>query len=161
MLAANFSAFPKLAASEAFIIPLDGTLSDASKILKITPDTINEPIEMNESLKKPPKRIQQLMEQASSSAETECAITKADLEQKQQKAEERRKQLMQQKIETIQKTTQMLSASLSKRNLKAPEDGEEAPAQSSLNLQDINAKALDDDSKQELISTTQMPLKSS
>lgn len=59
---------------------------------------------LNDTLRQPPKRLQQLMQQA---AETE-PLTLPELEDKLQKAEQRRQELMQQKIESIQKNTQML-----------------------------------------------------
>ncbi|XP_034478411.1 uncharacterized protein LOC117784711 [Drosophila innubila] len=77
-------------ASEAFTIPLD--------------DVADETDQLNDTLRQPPKRLQQLMQQA---AETEPP-TLLELEDKQQRAEQRRQELMQQKIESIQKNTQML-----------------------------------------------------
>ncbi|XP_030387603.1 uncharacterized protein LOC115634160 [Scaptodrosophila lebanonensis] len=79
-------------ASEAFTIPLD---NDDDKA--VAP-------QLNETLREPPKRIQELMRQAASTE----PLTLDELEEKQQRAEQRRQELMQQKLETIQKNTQML-----------------------------------------------------
>ncbi|KAL7737984.1 hypothetical protein ACLKA6_006344 [Drosophila palustris] len=78
-------------ASEAFTIPLDDVAHEQAD-------------QLNDTLRQPPKRLQQLMQQA---AETE-PLTLEELEDKQQRAEQRRQELMQQKIESIQKNTQML-----------------------------------------------------
>ncbi|KAH8403659.1 hypothetical protein KR215_000510 [Drosophila sulfurigaster] len=91
-------------ASEAFTIPLD--------------DTTSAPDQLNDTLRQPPKRLQQLMQQA---AEAE-PLTLLELEDRQQKAEQRRQELMQQKIETIQKNTQALMRAHSELS-----DGEEQP----------------------------------
>ncbi|KAH8348580.1 hypothetical protein KR084_008830 [Drosophila pseudotakahashii] len=80
-------------ASEAFTIPLE------------TDDSPEMPL--NETLRQPPKRIQQLMQEAASSEPP----TLEELEDKQQKAEQRRQELMQQKLEIIQKNAQMLMRS--------------------------------------------------
>ncbi|EDW77136.1 uncharacterized protein Dwil_GK22206 [Drosophila willistoni] len=77
-------------ASEAFTIPLDNELQSD--------------VPLNETLRQPPKRIQQLMEEAASVE----PLTLEELEDKQQKAEQRRQELMQQKLEIIQKNAQML-----------------------------------------------------
>ncbi|ALC41884.1 CG13578 [Drosophila busckii] len=77
-------------ASEAFVIPLD--------------EQSAAPLQLNDTLREPPKRLQQLMQQA---AETE-PLTLEEVEDKLQRAEQRRQELMQQKIENIQKTAQML-----------------------------------------------------
>ncbi|XP_034652624.1 uncharacterized protein LOC117891318 [Drosophila subobscura] len=84
---ASQKAYP---ASEAFTIPLD---SEAQPELPL-----------NETLRQPPKRIQQIMQEA---AHTEPP-TLEELHDKQQRAEQRRQELLQQKLETIQKNTQML-----------------------------------------------------
>ncbi|EDW10835.2 MAP7 domain-containing protein 1 [Drosophila mojavensis] len=76
--------------SEAFTIPLDDAASDT--------------VPLNDTLRQPPKRLQQLMQQA---AEAE-PLTLDELEDKQQRAETRRQELMHQKLEAIQKNTQML-----------------------------------------------------
>ncbi|XP_017145964.1 uncharacterized protein LOC108158242 [Drosophila miranda] len=77
-------------ASEAFTIPLD---------------TEQQPeMPLNETLRQPPKRIQQLMQEAAHSEPP----TLEELEDKQQKAEQRRQELMQQKLEAIQKNVQIL-----------------------------------------------------
>lgn len=60
--------------------------------------------QLNDTLRQPPRRLQQLMQHA---AETE-PLTLAELEEKQLRAEQRRQELLQQKIEIIQKNTQML-----------------------------------------------------
>lgn len=78
------------APSEAFTIPLDDAASDT--------------VPLNDTLRQPPKRLQQLMQQA---AEAE-PLTLDELEDKQQRAETRRQELMHQKLEAIQKNTQML-----------------------------------------------------
>ncbi|XP_022229915.1 uncharacterized protein LOC111079174 [Drosophila obscura] len=84
---ASSKAYP---ASEAFTIPLD---------------TEEQPeMPLNETLRQPPKRIQQIMQEAAHSEPP----TLEELKDKQQKAEQRRQELMQQKLETIQKNTQML-----------------------------------------------------
>ncbi|XP_037714849.1 uncharacterized protein LOC119550315 [Drosophila subpulchrella] len=80
-------------ASEAFTIPLE---SDD-----------NTELPLNETLRQPPKRIQQMMQEAASSEPP----TLEELEDKQLKAEQRRLELMQQKLEIIQKNTQMLMRS--------------------------------------------------
>ncbi|KAH8384817.1 hypothetical protein KR093_009016, partial [Drosophila rubida] len=77
-------------ASEAFTIPLDDTSTEADQL--------------NDTLRQPPKRLQQIMQQAADSE----PLTLLELEDKQQRAEQRRQELMQQKIETIQKNTQTL-----------------------------------------------------
>ncbi|KAH8405157.1 hypothetical protein KR222_006587, partial [Zaprionus bogoriensis] len=77
-------------ASQAFTIPLDDVASPTDQL--------------NDTLRQPPRRLQQLMQHA---AETE-PLTLDELEEKQQRAEQRRQELMQQKLETIQKNTQML-----------------------------------------------------
>ncbi|EDW00636.1 uncharacterized protein LOC6559628 [Drosophila grimshawi] len=82
---------PEYPASEAFTIPLDDDVASSTD-------------QLNDTLRQPPKRLQQLMQQA---AETE-PITFEELEDKQQRAEQRRQELLQQKVETIQKNTQML-----------------------------------------------------
>ncbi|TDG42542.1 hypothetical protein AWZ03_011036 [Drosophila navojoa] len=76
--------------SEAFTIPLD--------------EAASETVPLNDTLRQPPKRLQQLMQQA---AEAE-PLTLDELDAKQQRAEARRQELMQQKLETIQKNTQIL-----------------------------------------------------
>lgn len=60
--------------------------------------------QLNDTLRQPPRRLQQLMQHA---AETE-PLTLEEIEEKQLRAEQRRQELMQQKLETIQKNTQML-----------------------------------------------------
>lgn len=60
--------------------------------------------QLNDTLRQPPRRLQQLMQHA---AETE-PLTLEEIEEKQLRAEQRRQELMQQKIETIQKNTPML-----------------------------------------------------
>ncbi|XP_039482819.1 uncharacterized protein LOC120446092 [Drosophila santomea] len=77
-------------ASEAFTIPLE---SDD-----------NPEMPLNETVRQPPKRIQQLMQGAASSE----PLTLEELEEKQLKAEQRRQELMQHKLEIIQKNAQML-----------------------------------------------------
>lgn len=59
---------------------------------------------LNETVRQPPKRIQQLMQEAASSE----PLPLEELEEKQLKAEQRRQELMQQKLEIIQKNAQML-----------------------------------------------------
>ncbi|XP_064538084.1 uncharacterized protein LOC135428182 [Drosophila montana] len=78
-------------ASEAFTIPLEEENSATA-------------VPLNDTLRQPPKRLQQLMQQA---AETE-PLTLEELEEKQQRAEQRRQELMQQKLEGIQKNTEKL-----------------------------------------------------
>ncbi|XP_017061985.1 uncharacterized protein LOC108101918 [Drosophila ficusphila] len=80
-------------ASEAFTIPLD------------TEENAEMPL--NETMRQPPKRIQQMLQEAASAEPP----TLEELEDKQQKAEQRRQELMQQKLETIQKNAQMLMRS--------------------------------------------------
>ncbi|KAH8401995.1 hypothetical protein KR009_009055, partial [Drosophila setifemur] len=80
-------------ASEAFTIPLE--------------DDQNPEVPLNETLRQPPKRIQQLVQEAASIEPP----TLEELEDKQQKAEQRRQELIQQKLEIIQKNTQMLMRS--------------------------------------------------
>ncbi|XP_016991535.1 uncharacterized protein LOC108053407 [Drosophila rhopaloa] len=80
-------------ASEAFTIPLESE------------ETTEMPL--NETLRQPPKRIQQMLQEAASSEPP----TLEELEDKQQKAEQRRQELMQQKLEIIQKNAQMLMRS--------------------------------------------------
>ncbi|KAH8328838.1 hypothetical protein KR074_004101 [Drosophila pseudoananassae] len=77
-------------ASEAFTIPLE----------------VDENPEMplNETLRQPPKRIQQMLQEAAKAEPP----TLEELEDKQQKAEQRRQELMHQKLEIIQKNAQML-----------------------------------------------------
>lgn len=65
--------------------------------------------------KQPPKRIQELIEQAAENETT--TVNLQDLEEKLEKAEERRREYLQQKITTIQKTTQLLTRSGSKELL--------------------------------------------
>lgn len=69
--------------------------------------------QLNDTLRQPPRRLQQLMQHA---AETE-PLTLEEIEEKQLRAEQRRQELMQQKLETIQKNTQML--------MRAPGDHEQ------------------------------------
>ncbi|XP_016953157.1 uncharacterized protein LOC108026645 [Drosophila biarmipes] len=103
------SSKPKMAgqkeypASEAFTIPLE---SDDSTELPL-----------NETLRQPPKRIQQMMQEAASAEPP----TLEELEDKQLKAEQRRQELMQQKLEIIQKNAQMLMRSPEEH----PADGED------------------------------------
>ncbi|EDW49175.1 GM11855 [Drosophila sechellia] len=77
-------------ASEAFTIPLE---SDDSPEMPL-----------NETVRQPPKRIQQLLQEAASSE----PLTLEELEEKQLKAEQRRQELMQQKLEILHKNAQML-----------------------------------------------------
>ncbi|KAH8337935.1 hypothetical protein KR067_011120, partial [Drosophila pandora] len=77
-------------ASEAFTIPLE---EDESPEMPL-----------NETLRQPPKRIQQMLQEAAKAEPP----TLEELEDKQQKAEHRRQELMQQKLEIIQKNAQML-----------------------------------------------------
>ncbi|XP_043644675.1 uncharacterized protein LOC122614212 [Drosophila teissieri] len=77
-------------ASEAFTIPME---SDD-----------NPEMPLNETVRQPPKRIQQLMQEAASTE----PLTLEELEEKQLKAEQRRQELMQHKLEIIQKNAQML-----------------------------------------------------
>ncbi|KAI8039919.1 hypothetical protein M5D96_007344 [Drosophila gunungcola] len=74
---------------------------------------------LNETLRQPPKRIQQMMQEAASSQ----PLTLEELEDKQQRAEQRRQELMQQKLEIIQKNAQMLMRSPEEN----PEDEQENP----------------------------------
>ncbi|XP_011204218.2 uncharacterized protein LOC105226834 [Bactrocera dorsalis] len=99
-------------ASEAYIIPLS---DDAETKVYTAGAPEAEDLLAATVKKQPPKRIQELMEQA---AENETAtLNLQDLEEKLEKAEERRKEYLQQKITTIQKTTQMLTRSGSKELL--------------------------------------------
>ncbi|XP_017125181.1 uncharacterized protein LOC108144647 [Drosophila elegans] len=92
-------------ASEAFTIPLDSEE--------------NPEMPLNETLRQPPKRIQQMMQEAASSEPP----TLEELEDKQQRAEQRRQELMQLKLEIIQKNAQMLMRSPEEN----PEDKQENP----------------------------------
>ncbi|XP_054738931.1 uncharacterized protein LOC129245012 [Anastrepha obliqua] len=107
----------KYPASEAFIIPL----SDGAETKVYTADAEEAKDLLAATVKKqPPKRIQELIEQA---AENEAAtVNLQDLEEKLEKAEERRKEYLQQKITTIQKTTQMLTRSDSKELVEKEEE---------------------------------------
>lgn len=102
----------KYPASEAYVIPL----SDEAETKVYTADAQEAKDLLAATVKRqPPKRIQELMEQA---AENEAAtVNLQDLEEKLEKAEERRKEYLQQKITTIQKTTQLLTHSGSKELL--------------------------------------------
>ncbi|KAH8389842.1 hypothetical protein KR200_002590 [Drosophila serrata] len=95
-------------ASEAFTIPLDN-------------ENDNAEVPLNETLRQPPKRIQQLMQEAASCEPP----TLEELEDKQQKAEQRRLELMQQKLEIIQKNAQMMMRSHDPEAATETGDGDE------------------------------------
>ncbi|XP_054091140.1 uncharacterized protein LOC105210371 [Zeugodacus cucurbitae] len=93
----------KYPASEAYIIPLSDDVE--TKVYNAGAQEAKDLLAATVK-KQPPKRIQELMEQA---ADNETAtVNLQDLEEKLEKAEERRKEYLQQKITTIQKTTQQL-----------------------------------------------------
>ncbi|CAD7012383.1 stathmin domain-containing protein 1 [Ceratitis capitata] len=103
-------------ASEAYIIPLN----DESETKVYTAGAPEAKDLLAATVKKqPPKRIQELMEQAAENEAT--TVNLQELEEKLEKAEERRKEYLQQKITTIQKTTQMLMRSDSKELLEKME----------------------------------------
>ncbi|XP_017465079.1 PREDICTED: uncharacterized protein LOC108358323 isoform X2 [Rhagoletis zephyria] len=109
----------KYPASEAFIIPLN----DAVETKVYTADAPEAKDLLAATVKKqPPKRIQELIEQAAENEAT--AVNLQNLEEKLEKAEERRKEYLQQKIETIQKTTQMLTRSSSRELLEREKQDE-------------------------------------
>ncbi|XP_033253533.1 uncharacterized protein LOC117192901 [Drosophila miranda] len=86
-------------------VSLSLCLTAASEDFTIPLDTEQQPeMPLNETLRQPPKRIQQLMQEA---AHLEPP-TLEELEDKQQKAEQRRQELMQQKLDAIQKNVQIL-----------------------------------------------------
>ncbi|KAH8284566.1 hypothetical protein KR018_004564 [Drosophila ironensis] len=94
-------------ASEAFTIPLE-------------PEETPE-VPLNETLRQPPRRIQQMMQEAANAEPP----TLEELEDKQQKAEQRRQELMQHKLEVIQKNAQILMRGHGEPNDAAGDDNQE------------------------------------
>ncbi|XP_067633624.1 uncharacterized protein [Eurosta solidaginis] len=113
----------KYPASEAFIIPLNDDAE--TKAYNAGAPEVNDLLAATIK-KQPPKRIQELIEQAAESETTGANLQ--NLEEKLEKAEERRKEYLQQKITNIQKTTQMLMQSdfneLGEKEKGAAQDGD-------------------------------------